>query len=204
VCDTAEAGVARACAAQPRCVVCDEEFLGTPGATVANDARTASPRACLSPFIFLVPRSGAADSSRSRAGTRDVWLEKPISTDALLEHVARFAGPVKAKADSSMLPPVGEAAMDGNLSLISLRTLVSMLELERRSGVLHVTSKEREAKISFREGRVTRTRVLGRAMRAADALETLLSWEGGRFTFKPAADIAADRWASPDLARGST
>src|SRR5262249_32917620 len=152
-------------------------------------------RACLAPFIFLVPRSRVADTSTTRAGARDVWLEKPIATEALLEAVTLFAGPVKARADSSMLPPaVGETAMDGNLSLISLRTPVGMLETERKSGVLHVTSRDKEAKISFREGRVTRTRVLGRAMRAADALETLLSWEGGRFTFKPAADVAADRW----------
>jgi CheY-like chemotaxis protein len=188
-----DTAVARACALQPRCVVCDDEALGVLGTTIAQTTRTNSPRACLAPFIFLVPRSQARTPG---ARSRDSWLEKPFSTDAFLEAVGRFAGAPVKKADSSMLPPVGEAAMDGDLSLISLRTLVSMLELEKRSGVLVVTSRDREATITFRDGRVTRTRVLGRSMKAADAVAAILSWAGGRFVFKPMVEVAADKWAA--------
>ncbi len=186
VCEDPEQAVTRACALQPRVVLCDEESLGGKAPSIALRARTNSPRACLAPFVFLSPRTREGDGPKARGGARDVWLTKPFSTEALLEHVARFVGPMTAKADSSMLPPLGETAMDGILSLISLRTLVSMLELERKSGVLRITSRGREAAITLREGRATRARVQGRKVGVAMALETLLSWDDGRFTFQHA------------------
>jgi CheY-like chemotaxis protein len=181
-----EQAVTRACALQPRVVLCDEESLGGRAPSIALRARTNSPRACLAPFVFLAARAREGDGPRPRGGARDIWLTKPFSTEALLDHVARFVGPMTAKADSSMLPPLGETAMDGSLSLISLRTLVSMLELERKSGVLRITSRGREAAITLRDGRATRARVQGRKVGAAMALETLLSWDDGRFTFQHA------------------
>jgi CheY-like chemotaxis protein len=184
ICADPEQAVARACAVQPRIVLCDDEGVSGKAASIALAARTNSPRACLAPFVFLVGRAHHPEASKARGGARDVFLEKPFSTDALLEHVAKFVGPATAKADSSMLPPLGETAMDGSLSLISLRTLVSMLELERKSGVLTITSRGREAAITLRDGRATRARVQGRKVGAAMALETLLSWDDGRFTFQ--------------------
>ena len=168
-------------------MLCDEESLGGRAPSIALRARTNSPRACLAPFVFLAARPREGDGPRPRVAARATsGLTMPFSTDALLEHVARFVGPTTAKADSSMLPPLGETAMDGSLSLISLRTLVSMLELERRSGVLRITSRGREAAITLRDGRATRARVQGRKVGAALALETLLSWDDGRFTFQHA------------------
>jgi two-component system OmpR family response regulator len=188
VCADPEQAVARACLLQPRIVLCDNEGVGGRATAIALAARTNSPRACLAPFVFIAAHAHASEgeAAKMRGGARDVWLSKPFSTDALLEHVGRFVGPRAAKADSSMLPPLGETAMDGSLSLISLRTLVSMLELERRSGVLKITSRGREAAITLRDGRATRARVQGRKVGAAMALETLLSWDDGRFTFQHA------------------
>ncbi len=196
-CRDVEAGIARACATQPGCVVCDEESLGVPGATIALRARTNSPRGCLSPFVVLSAHEGRAAPPQTRAGSRDVWIQKPFSTEALIDRVATFC-PRRAPGegnDSSMLPPAGETAMNGDLALISLRAVLSMLEIEKRTGVLHVTSGDRTAKLSFRAGAAAQAKVLGRKMRGADAVPIVLAWEDGSFSFKTV-DPTADRWSS--------
>ena len=185
ICADADAAVGRVCATQPKCVVCDDELVPGGGGDVALRARTNSPRACLAPFIFLTPRHRDAGAPRTRAGARDVWLEKPFSNDALIAHVKSFAGSLAVHAHaSSMLPPSGEIALNGELAHISLPTVLSMLKLERRSGSLQLTSGDRQARIAFVSGEPTKAKLGGRPMRPEDALAIAATWQDGRFAFK--------------------
>ncbi len=181
-CARPELAVTRACVTQPGCVLCDDEVVEGGGVALALRARNNSPRACLAPFIFLAAHPQAGDAPRRKSGARDVWLAKPFSTEALVDAVGQLVGPIVTKADSSMLLRVGESAMDGSLSLISLRTLIKMLELERRSGVLRIT-RPGSRRVDHAPRRSSDAREGARALgqRRDRALETLLAWRDGRF-----------------------
>jgi hypothetical protein len=73
----------------------------------------------------------------------------------------------------------------GSLDHVGLPTLLTMLEMERRSGVIEVRNlKGHRARLTVREGRVLRatmrehTLLLGR-----EAVCALLAWTEGQFTF---------------------
>ena len=93
-----------------------------------------------------------------------------------------------------MLPPPGQTAIHGDLAHFSLQTLLSMLELERRDGILEVVSDARTAKLTLRGGRVTRASMLGKPMRGHDAVQIALTWHHGRFSFA-ATSTTARGWA---------
>jgi len=204
VCRDADAAVSYACAMQPRCVVYDDEFLEPAGPSVAIRARTNSPRACLSPFIYLTSRR-RQETPLARVGARDVWVEKPFSTDELIAKVTAFAGPPAPRdsTKSSVLPPATEV-MHGNLAHLPMSELLGMLEADQRSGTLEVESEGRLAILTFRKGRVGRARVSGRQLRASEAVQTLTSWHRGEFTFTAAGTPGAGHgWASPEMAQRS-
>ena len=199
--DAADA-LERVCVAQPRCVILD--VAGPILAKLAQECRSASPRACLSPFIFLheqaKPRRGGG-----RLAKHDAWIRKPFTTDELVAHVGKFAGAVEtaepASVPPSVGPPAGTSALDGDLQHISMRTLSAMLQMERRSGVLRIRSGERAAKLVWREGKPTQGTVVGRRMRGMDALKTVVEWETGRFSFEAKTDVGADGWMPGELDR---
>jgi CheY-like chemotaxis protein len=200
LCRDADAAISSACAMQPRCVVYDDEFLDVAGPAVALRARTNSPRACLSPFIFLTARRGER-APVAKAGARDVWLQKPFSTDELVARIHAFAGPPTSgdSKNSSMLPPAAEV-LRGDLAQTSIATVLSMLELERRDGVLELSSDGRVATIIFRRGRAGRARLMGRTARACDAIEVALTWTRGSFTFSAAGTPGVgEGWASREM-----
>jgi CheY-like chemotaxis protein len=200
LCRDPDAAISSACAMQPRCVVYDDEFLDVAGPAVALRARTNSPRACLSPFIFLTARRGER-APVAKAGARDVWLQKPFSTDELVRRIHAFAGPPTSadSKNSSMLPPAAEV-LRGDLAETSIATVLSMLELERRDGVLELSSDGRVATIIFRRGRAGRARLMGRTARACDAIEVALTWTRGSFTFSAAGTPGVgEGWASREM-----
>lgn len=202
VCSELAEVVPKAVATQPRCIVCDEESLGTSGPPLAEKVRGASPRACLAPFVFIGDARSRSRKAPGRPGPRDVWLKKPFATEALLDHVRRLTGEhgeTPSQRPPSIAPPAGQTAIDGDLALFSLRSVLAMLEIDRRSGVLLVQSRDREARLVLQRGAVTQGTVSGRRKRPADALAILLSWDSGRFTFQMSPEIPADRWLPTDL-----
>jgi len=197
----------RAVDSQPRCVVCDLEPLGDGALDLATHVRGASPRACLAPFIFLLPKMGPPRRLAGRLAQRDVWLRKPFQTDTLVEHVCDLTPTppaVRSDAPPSVAPPPGTTAIDGDLGQISPRTVVGMLELERRSGFLRLVSEGKKAKLTFREGTVVTGLVQRRSMRGQDALEVVMSWDSGRFSFEASSDVPSDQWLTDQLDRSTS
>jgi DNA-binding response OmpR family regulator len=75
-------------------------------------------------------------------------------------------------------------ALAGTLEQFSAASVLMLLDLERRSGVLIVTAALGRGRIYVREGRVLRAVVEGQPqLRAALAVFELLTWGDGRFEF---------------------
>ena len=72
----------------------------------------------------------------------------------------------------------------GELSKISIATLLTMFSTDQKSGILAVTSREDAAWLSFRAGRLVKVRALDEGDHTSiDTAMRVLSWQDGHFEF---------------------
>ncbi len=76
-----------------------------------------------------------------------------------------------------------EAGLRGRLEQFGLATVLTFLDLERRSGELVVVAEERVGRLWLRRGRVLRARVEGSRRLNKSVIYDLLALERGRFSF---------------------
>jgi two-component system OmpR family response regulator len=72
----------------------------------------------------------------------------------------------------------------GALAHFGLPTVLTLLDMERRTGVLELHGQDRTGLISLREGQVVRAEVRGAPCRGAEAVFELLGWVEGAFAFR--------------------
>ena len=77
-----------------------------------------------------------------------------------------------------------EVGLRGRLEQFALATVLTFLDLERRSGELTLFSKEAVGRVWLRQGRVIRARIEGSRRTRRPALYDLISWAEGRFAFR--------------------
>jgi two-component system OmpR family response regulator len=82
-----------------------------------------------------------------------------------------------------MAPTV--TAIEGDLSQMSIATVLTVLEMERRTGIFEVVSKKRRAQLEIASGAVVQGTVGGTRVSALTTLRTMLGWTVGRFSFTP-------------------
>jgi cytoskeletal protein CcmA (bactofilin family) len=83
-----------------------------------------------------------------------------------------------ARPHPSSLP-----AISGALERVAITSLLTFLELERRTGVLEVRSERRLSQLALREGSVVNATIDGQPMASCDVVRQYLQWHGGRFAF---------------------
>ena len=76
-------------------------------------------------------------------------------------------------------------AIEGDLSQMSIATVLTVLEMERRTGIFEVVSKKRRAQLEIAGGAVVQGMVGGTRVSALTTLRTMLGWTVGRFSFAP-------------------
>lgn len=113
-----------------------------------------------------------------RAGVRD-YIPIPFLDEELVIRVHRVVAP----ASSS---PQG---LRGSLADIGLGTLLSLLEFERKSGILLVLRTGEIARVFVAEGKLYKveSNAMTGALRPKERLMRLLDWREGQFEFSPAA-----------------
>jgi CheY-like chemotaxis protein len=175
----------------PDCILCDVNLPDIDGFWVARRVRTETSAVATTPFLFLT----AADDSESRLQGlhvgADLYLSRPFRNDevvaqvgALLEMANRLK---KQRAElSSDGPPSSRGnAFQGNLALISLSTVLTLLELERRTGSLKVVAEDgRVARIELADGTLVSAQMNDDAWEPTDLLREVLRWKKGKFEFK--------------------
>ncbi|MBA2544469.1 MAG: DUF4388 domain-containing protein [Deltaproteobacteria bacterium] len=113
-----------------------------------------------------------------RAGVRD-YVPQPFLDEELVIRVHRIAAPA----------PAINPGLRGSLSDITLGTLLSLLEFERKSGVLLLLGNGEIARVFVAEGKCIKleSSVVNGAARPRDRLIKLLDWTEGQFEFSPMA-----------------
>ena len=76
-----------------------------------------------------------------------------------------------------------EAGLRGRLEQFGLATVLTFLDLERRSGELVIVAGDRVGRLWLRRGRVLRVRLEGSRRTSKSIIYELLALERGRFSF---------------------
>jgi two-component system OmpR family response regulator len=87
-------------------------------------------------------------------------------------------------------------ALTGSLAHFGLPTVLTVLEMERRTGVLELRGARR-ARLGLRDGQVVRAEIQGTGRRGADAVFDLLGWVDGGFIFRVCPVETADEIRKP-------
>jgi two-component system OmpR family response regulator len=103
----------------------------------------------------------------------------------LRSRAARVQLPVMAMAVvTARAPDAGrEAGLRGRLEQFGLATVLTFLDLERRSGELLLLASGGVGRLWLQHGRVVRARIEGSRRARKAAVYELLTWSGGRFAF---------------------
>jgi two-component system, OmpR family, response regulator len=76
------------------------------------------------------------------------------------------------------------AILRGDLDKIGLPTLLTIVEMERRSGIFVLSRGRQLGRLHVREGRIVRASTEGtRRLRGEEAIYQMLTWPDGQFEF---------------------
>ncbi len=147
------------------------------------------------PVIFLTALSSDEDRIRGFRLGADDYLPKPFRFEELDLRVAktirhRNVVERETRAQIANAVPGGDpptAALTGNLQEIGLSVLLTLLEMERKTGIITVKDEGEEhvAKLYLSEGHLVHAIMESESIRPvnADCVYFLLSWSSGRFEF---------------------
>jgi DNA-binding response OmpR family regulator len=178
---TADSGVSalgQALKHEPDLILSDVEMPALDGWQLVRLLR-ARPSLADKPIIFLTSLSSDQERLRGYRLGVDDYIAKPFVEAELVARIERVLGHAKDHPHSVQ----GNKALRGALEHVSLASLLSFLDLERRTGRLLLVHDEGMATIWLRDGRVLRVSVSGRLDRAEpiERLMHILDWGQGRF-----------------------
>jgi two-component system OmpR family response regulator len=98
-----------------------------------------------------------------------------------------------------MKSPQGQwpMALAGALEHVGLSSLLNLLEMERRSGVLDLRTRGRGGRLAFRDGAVVAASLDGADQPGCDVVCEVLTWKQGRFVFRVGPVEAPDEATLP-------
>ena len=197
-------GFAMACKSTPDCIICDVVLPDIDGFWVARRVRTEPTSVATVPFLFLTTQEEREAMVQGLHVGADVYLCKPFSNEELaaqVEALIEMARRLRARRDSYVDGPssVG-AAFKGDLAQMSLATVLMMIEMERRRGVLKVvTTGGAAALLGIAETGFVSSQLAGVERPVVEVLRAVLKWKVGRFWFRPSMESTA----GPGAPRGS-
>jgi response regulator RpfG family c-di-GMP phosphodiesterase len=138
----------------------------------------ARPNLATTPLIFLTTQSD--DSARLR-GYRlgvDDFLSKPFQGAELVARVERVLNRSRAQAGAG-----GNRALRGDLSQVALTSVLSLAEMERRTGSLLLVHDDETVTLLLREGAVVRIDLPAKFAhkQGIDRFFHALDWKEGQF-----------------------
>lgn len=187
----ARGGFEAACSVMPDCILCNVELPDIDGYWVARRLRTEPGPVSTTPFMFLAETDDEDACLQGLHVGADVFLSMPFTHDeveAQLSALIDMARRLRARRDSFLNAEPqstrGDVALRGDLGQIPLASILMMLEMERRSGQLKVTSEGNTTAIfSLMGGTFVRSEMNGVEGVSLDVLRDVLRWRTGKFSF---------------------
>jgi two-component system, OmpR family, response regulator len=200
VAEQARAGFDKVRELQPECILCSVTLPDIDGFWVARRVRTEPSAVSTTPFLFLTE----ADDSESRLQGlnvgADLYLTKPFRNDevvaqvgALIDMANRLRKQRDAFSSEEPVSSLGGAALTGDVAQVSVATVLTLLELERRSGRLKVRGEGAHvALLEITEGKFASGMLDDKPWSSTDLLREVLRWKHGSFSFSRAQGVVAD------------
>jgi DNA-binding response OmpR family regulator len=167
------------------------------------------PETSLIPAIFLAPRRSVEEHLRQFQLPADDFMSKPLERDELglrvilalkMRRRTGFSFQAKSSDKDHLSSSRILATFGGILEEIGLSSLLGLMEMERKTGVLVLTfeSLKEKARIYFRDGMVVRARSdRTDSAENAELIYDLLSRREGRFDFRPKVVLDQDEIGMP-------
>ncbi|MFO0586458.1 MAG: response regulator [Polyangiaceae bacterium] len=188
----AAAGLDIAIEIKPDCVVCAIDLPDHDGTWVARAIRAHPSPVSVTPFVFLSPYDDAASRLEGFSVGADAYMTKPLRIEEVVAQVSalvQMAARLQKRRDAAVSLNPGPAyntnAIEGDMRQMSIATVLSVLGMERRTGMFEVLSKKRHAQIDICAGYVTGGLIGGTRVSALAAMRVMLQWKVGRFSFTP-------------------
>jgi DNA-binding response OmpR family regulator len=185
----AREGYKSACELKPDCIIVDEELPDIDGFWVVQKVRAEKTRVSSVPILFLTSDLEALQQLNIGA---DLFLKKPLNNDEVAVQVRsllNMSNRLREKRRDSSPPGStadGAAALRGDLAQMSIATVLTVLEMERRTGELTVEQTGgTRARFGLREGSLTSVQLAERPHDAVHATQQVIGWKSGRFWFTP-------------------
>jgi DNA-binding response OmpR family regulator len=139
----------------------------------------ATPETAFIPVIFMTGLDTPQDRIRGFRIGADDYVTKPVNLDELELRVENVLHHAHGARDAFR-----KAGLSGDLSQFGISTPLSILELERKTGVLTLERPPERAEIVIELGRITRAAIEGKPVRSiVDCIGELITWTTGRFSF---------------------
>jgi two-component system OmpR family response regulator len=184
-------GLSAALKHQPSVIVTDVTMPGLDGFQLLRLIR-ARPALSRMPVVFLTDLTSQEQRLRSYELGVDDYVQKPFTAVELIARVERVLE--RARANNQVAN-----GMRGDLAKMSLASLLSFVELERRSGVLQIESEGETATLQIRDGAVMRIDLgaAGRYLEGIDRFLYVLDWTSGQFELTSTEVLAEDALEIP-------
>jgi DNA-binding response OmpR family regulator len=168
----------------PDLVITDVMMPGMDGWTFVKNLR-AQTRFSFVPVIFLTGLSGDDDRIRGFRLGADDYLPKPFRFEELDLRVANtLKKNHELRAQARPTARDGSPGIHGALEQLGLSSLLAMLEMERKSGVLVLRRGGEVGRVFVREGKIVAALMeAGATPAGAAVVYHLLTWPDGHFDF---------------------
>lgn len=178
-----EDALARALARPPDLLITDVMMPKVDGWSLVRQLRAHAELAML-PVIFLTALSSEDDRIRGFRLGADDYVTKPFRFEELDLRVAKTLRRTQQAAQDTR-DQLSSSGLRGDLSQVGLSSLLVLIEMERKTGLLQLRSLEgTTAQILVRNGKVVHARLDDRDDPVdADCVYLLLTWSSGEFEF---------------------
>jgi DNA-binding response OmpR family regulator len=196
-----EAAYEEAAKAPPHVLVVDPALAKLDGVSLVRKIR-AKPEWAMIPVVFLGERAEVERRILGFRASADDYMPKPVDAQELALRVS-LAIRVRARTETTIRTKLGESGewtvmlsgFRGTLDEVGLPSLMSLIEMERKSGllVLRLEGVKHKVRVQFRNGRIVRASLDHTpSLRNAELIYRLLSRTRGEFDFRPVAIEAGD------------
>lgn len=110
----------------------------------------ARPNLANTPFVFFTSLSGEAERLKGYQLGVDDYIAKPFSSDELALRITKVLSRARTRPRSS----ASNNALRGDLSQVGLQSVLSFIDMEKRSGTLLIVSGDALTTLHCREGQV--------------------------------------------------
>ena len=194
----ARAGFDKVRELQPDCILCSVNLPDIDGFWVARRVRTEPTRVATTPFLFLTEADDAESRLQGLNVGADLYLTKPYRNDevvaqvgALIDMANRLRKQRESFSSDGPVSSIAGAAFSGDVAQMSVATVLTLLELERRSGRLKVRGEDgKVALLELTDGKFAAGMLDDRPWPSTDLLREVLRWKKGSFTFRGSAQGA--------------